>query len=906
MKNIINKHIFIYLFLTFSCSVYAIPTNFRAISIENGLSSNRINTIFKDSRGFIWLGTQVGINRYDGNEIKQFPLLGNDEFFSINETNETFLWVGSENGIKKLNRITHEVETVDLGIVKVSVRDIKMPDSLNVFLATNRGFFCVQNNGIQHIVFENGLSGSNSLTGIACSDSANYWFSSQAGICHYNIVDKTSQVYKFSLDHTNLNNYTSIVCIDSIIYVGSYNKGVIRFDIKSKKFSILPEFHDNYVLTIKHYDNNLYIGTNGHGLKIYSLANKSTKIIRHEVEDPYSINSNAIYSFLLGENIYWIGTYKGGLNYNPNVNNYFQTYQTPDFNAFDYNVRSFFLSDNGDKLIGTRNGLVYISEKRNIYRKYTQNDNSILSSDIILYVTPYKDNKFFVGTYGGGMYVYDTNTLKLSRFRKEDVFISGCIFRFSKDQNDTWWIATDRGLFEYNEKTNTINSYTTTNSRLVNNNILYLYEDSKNRLWLGTSEGLCILDKSSKIITSSENLASYPELKVIINMLEDSEGNIWIASHQAFAKLNSSLSGINPISFNQENIGVMSIIEDENKHLWLASTQGIIKYNILNSKYKTYNMSDGVLSYDFANVVQATSASDIWWANEKGLIHCYLPDLDEQKRSQKPVVTDIVLIKNPTSKVCSNSPEFTDKLILSTDQNDIQFKFSLLSYSISQANIYEYMLEGYDKTWKTQIGNNEVSYYRLSPGKYIFRIRDVNDSELESTIDIIIREDTKKVLFPAIFILLFLVSIVVLYRNRERAIRKLKEKFSNEKYAHSKIEQSDAKKVAKQLEIYMKTDKPYLNAELKQSEVAKKIKTSPSELSQILNHFLGVSFSDYVNKFRIEELVEKMKGKSSAKYTLTALAEQCGFSSRSSFFRAIKKHTKQTPAEFLKKADKKV
>jgi len=230
---------------------------------------------------------------------------------------------------------------------------------------------------------------------------------------------------------------------------------------------------------------------------------------------------------------------------------------------------------------------------------------------------------------------------------------------------------------------------------------------------------------------------------------------------------------------------------------------------------------------------------------------------------------------------------------------------SLLSYSVSQANIYEYMLEGYDKDWKTQIGNDEASYYRLPAGKYTFRVRNPNDNTLESIVSIVIVRDIKEVLIPIILLLLVIISAIMFYSNRKLAIGKLKEKFTKEKYVHSKIGETEVKKVTKQLETYLKTDKPYLNPGLKQSEVAKKLKISSSELSQILNQFLGTNFSDYVNKYRIEEFVEKARDKSSLKYTLTALSEQCGFSSRSSFFRAIKKHTGQTPSEFLKKMDRK-
>lgn len=880
------------------------PTAFTTISTENGLTNNRINTIFKDAKGFIWLGTQVGINRFDGNTIKQYNQIGSEEVFCIDETDDENLWIGTESGLKKYNRRNNTVETINLYSSKLAVRDLHVIGKNRFLVASGHGLFVVEGDDIQHIVFDNGLSDSNILTSITNSGPNEFWFASQSGICRFNLSTKQTAVYKASNQDINYNNFTSIQAVDSILYIGTYNRGVVRFDIKKKEFSPVIELQDSYILNVSHFDGKLYIGTNGYGLKIYSLKTKSLTTIQHEVKNLYSINSNAIYSFLLDGETFWIGTYKGGLNYNPNINNYFQIFQSGRFNSSDYNVRSFYLGNNGDKLIGTRSGLIYLSPQKNIFKRFTIDDSSILSSDIILYISPLNENEFLIGTYGGGMYRFNTRNVQLSRFINLDVFLNGCIFRFIKDKSGIWWIATDRGLFEYNTDNKNIRSYTTTNSGLINNNILYLYEDTKERIWLGTSEGLCILDKSSRTIKRNVVVDQSDALKNIICMLEDSEGNIWIGSHQQFAKINSSLSSILPVTFNQENIGVMSIVEDRKKNIWLGTNQGVISYNILTSKYKTFNMRDGIISYDFANVVQMTSENDIWWANEKGLIHCFLPDLETTRGSIKPVITNIIFTKETKSSLIETSPEFTTQINLPSDANDIRFEFSHLNFAPPQANVYEYILEGYDKGWRSQVGINEATYNRLPPGKYLFKVRDITDNSIYTSVNVTIRKDFSKALWIFLIVLTSLLTLFLLYKNKSLAAKKLWGRFDDKKYEQSKVQDSRAKQIIKQLDRYMETEKPYLKHGLKQVDVAKKINVSTVELSQVLNQYLGINFSDYINKFRIDELVIKMQDKSSSKYTLTALAEQCGFNSRSSFFRAIKKHSGQTPAEFLKKTGK--
>lgn len=880
-----------------------IPTSFNTISTSGGLSSNRINSIFKDVRGFIWLGTQSGVNRFDGNKVKKFDQIGNVEIFCFEETDEIHIWIGSEKGLKRLNRKTNQAETIALTSNEISVRDIYKISNNQLLIASNRGLFFYNDGKVEHFIFENALSNTNQLIEIVSQDNRNFWIASKSGLCYFNLKDKKTAVYKVSDSNQDQNNLSALEYTDSTLYIGTYNRGMITFDIRTKAFKQMNEFRNNYILNVSKFDDNLYVGTNGNGLIIYSLKNKSYNSIEHEVKNPNSINSNAIYSFLLDGNTFWIGTYKGGLSYNPNYNNNFHVFQTNTFNSADYNVRSFYITSKNEYLIGTRSGFIFISEQNNTFRRFTQHDKSLLSSDIILYISPFKQNEYLIGTYGGGLYVFNSETLNLSRFLTDDVFVNGCVFRFFQDDNTTWWFATDRGLFEYNEATKSLKNYNVSNSGLIDNNIVYFKSDSKNRIWLGTTEGLCVFDKHTKIIKNPGFANLTTNTKEIVSILEDSENNIWIASHQSFGKINKELTEFTPVIFNQDHIEVFSMLEDEMKNIWLSTNQGIVFYNLPTQSYKTYTVKDGISSFNFANIVQKTSKNDIWWANEGGLIHCFIPDLSKFYKAKTPVITEIEITKESESQKNVISPEFLKTLKLPANRNDLKFRISYLNFTLPSSNVYEYILEGYDKSWKSQIGNDVVVYNRLPPGKYNFKIRNTHDNTLENSIEIIVQFDYKKLIWIIIIGIFSILLSILIYKNRALATRALRGSFNNEKYTQSRIKESDAKNVIKRLDTYMTYEKPYLNPNLKQIDIAEKMNISSSELSQVINQYLGVNFSDFINKYRIEQIVSLMQDKSSSMYTLSALAEKCGFSSRSSFFRAIKKHTGKTPSEFLKKPE---
>jgi len=161
-----KRIIFVLLFYFFGLNIFGdvqIPTSFTTISTHDGLSSNRINTIFKDERGFIWLGTRSGVNRFDGNNVKKYKQIGDEEIFCFEETDEIYIWIGSEKGLKRLNRKINQAETISLTTNDVSVRDIHKISNNQLLIASNRGLFFYNDGKIEHFIFENALSNTNRL-----------------------------------------------------------------------------------------------------------------------------------------------------------------------------------------------------------------------------------------------------------------------------------------------------------------------------------------------------------------------------------------------------------------------------------------------------------------------------------------------------------------------------------------------------------------------------------------------------------------------------------------------------------------------------------------------------------------------------------------------------------------------
>lgn len=880
-------------------------TDYYSITTSEGLPSNTIGAIKKDSSGFIWLGTGAGLCRFDGCEIKTYPVLAGDDIWSIEELDTDTLLIGTVSGFKYFSRKTNEVSVLD--IPSTIVKAIKKIDDRRFLAGTEAGLFLVDKHTPRQILLDSGLSPCNHITSIIREDKDVYWFSTADGLGRIDVRTMKPVIYRMKDALSNTNFFICLTRIGNQIYLGSFNKGVFRFDMSDKKFTKVDGFEHNLIMTIEAQGNQLFVGTNGQGLKIMSLTDGSIEIASHKEKIRNTISSNTITSFLYDNGIQWVGTQFGGVSYTPSTKARFFCYSKNDFYTADYKVRSFYMFPDGNKLIGTRAGLFHVSEKDGTVRKYSlENHSSKLRSNIILFINKV-DDKILIGTYGGGMHVFDEKTLQLGDLSEEEPFLYGCFFHFTQDKAGHLWIASQEGLYQSTADGHILKKYDTMNSLLTTNAVFYVYADSMDRLWIGTKFGLFLMDiKSGKLRTDCFGTPITDEVKCII---EDSHKDIWVCSRSGLYRIGEDLQVAD--HFTKENLlpddQVMSILEDRQGNYWIATCEEVVKYTPSENKHCTYQMQNEIDDLDFNNAVVMFANSTVWWTNEGGLIYT----------SEKNISVTKKLAANPTITSCYVGDveydfPYMDQsrgIVLPESGNSIRFKFSNLDYSLPNANVYEYRLEGYDKDWIKQNGVNEVTYKDLPSGKYVFKLR-VPDGDVmtEQQTVVVVRKSYSFLI--GLFLVAVLIAILIVYFSSK--IWKLKRRMTNERIILSTVkEQGKAKKtVLPEVKVnslldnllsYMENEKPYLSAKLNISDVSMKLDCTEIELSQLLNNHLNVNFSNFINTYRVNEIKHRLNQDNLSKYTLKALSEQCGFSSKTTFYRVFKNVTGMTPLEYCKR-----
>ncbi len=901
--------------------------SFSRVSIENGLSNNQVNAIFKDSYGYIWLGTIEGLDRFDGVEIRPFSFKfpeAVENVHTITEDLGNHLWVGTSTGLFRFDKKVDKFERIEVGEKNLFVKTLViLPDS-NLCVGTSSGLFLVNTKTFQWrkiLLNETSENQTNDISGILPDNSGFYWIATTNGLVRYSSSNNNSERFECQLlPKQEYNSFSTICSIGNKLYLGTKSVGLVEFDLLSKEFSKGINTGNKIILSISSdKKEKLFAATDGGGLKVINVRTKEVEDILAQENDPNSISSNSVYSFYMDEKgRFWIGTYSAGVCYSKNISGNFNIHNlTTNHPEYNKSIRSFYFSPDGTQYFGTRNGFIQVN-KNGTSRLFQSNpgDKNGLRSNIILSIYPF-GNDVLIGTYGGGMSLFSVSQQKIVPFPDETTFNLGNVYAFDTDKNGNLWISSFNGLYRYSPKDKSLINFNTTNSSLHNDQIFEIRFDSFERLWVGTMSG-------AFVYTINGDKLEMVNLPVIADntfktnyVYEDQSGNIWICTERGgLIEVDKELTRSNKY-FTSDGLpdnSICAIIEANAGEYWISTLKGFCTFSQQSKKFTRYSMADGLPGLVFTpGATHKSKEGTLFFGNEKGLVYFNPKNLIEKSHSSKIQITDFYLsgkeVKPGNESVLNQIMEETRKIHLSSKQNNIGFRFISMNYSNPVDNEYAYKLEGFDEDWRNNGISNTVYYEKLKPGRYLFKVKNLNESDDEASktneVEIVIHRSIFSSPFFFIFLFIFtsaVVFIMVRYikilQTKARKIFDLPQK--PEKYKGSRIPKSQSDAIIAELKRHMEENKPYLNSELKLADLANDINYHVNEISQVLNQDLNQSFSDFVNKYRVEEVKRRMEDKAYEKFTFVAIAQQCGFNSKTSFYRIFKNETGKTPADYLK------
>ncbi|MFB6343222.1 two-component regulator propeller domain-containing protein [Saccharicrinis sp. FJH62] len=924
-----------YFFISVILLIFSFSANaeifFSKLTTEDGLSGNPTRAILQDKQGFLWFGTNEGLDRYDGLEIRSFNHEITDDAITVNalaEDSSQNLYIGTDRGlwVRKRGQISFIRIPSYADQSQIIISSITILSKDHVVAGSNNGIYVINNKDFSasHIALSN-IPGSlrNHVTGLFSDSDSVVWITTRQGIMRYYI--ETNEVVSFSkIPQLDEGSFTAVTSLNGAYYIGTSNNGLYCFNIEEKSVIQVPDISNPIILSlVTNGKDKIYVGTDGGGLNILDANTNEVSYETHSQNDNFSISSNSVYSLFIDRDLrIWIGTYSGGINYGHIYNQGIHLFNPSGQSEIkSESIRSLCFVDDNLTLVGTRDGLYVFDHKTEKVEKIksTSQNRDGLRANIILTIKRI-NSTVYIGTYGGGLSLFDIKTKQMQPFIDHKEFMNGCIYDIEPDSSGNIWISSLNGLYMYNPDSEKIIHYDTENSEISSNEIFSLMFDRDSNIWIGTSQGVDIYKiKEFKLHKLALQHDSEDRFKVNY-IYQDKERNIWVCKESGgLTKYSSDLKSI--VTLTQidglPNNSVCAITEQPEHTFWISTLKGLCRYESGDSTFRQFGIAEGLPSFVFTpSCIWKEKSRKLWFGTERGLISFFPDSLKRDLKVLSPVITDIYLFgKKATSneiESITSSVELADTLKFKNSQNSVGFRFVDFNYDNASTSSFLYMLEGYDDNWKRISGSNVVFYQKLPAGKYIFRIKPLiqnvksSDVPVKKVLIIIKPSVLKHPLFLIPFFLIIALTGFYSYERITKTIKDLKVSLAKlttdkEKYVGSKLAEDHVSLIKERLNTFMETEKPYLNPDLKMSDVALSIGFSTHEISQVLNQDLQQSFPDYVNIHRVEELKRRMQKDDVGKFTLVAIAQQCGFKSKTSFYRNFNKVVGVTPAEYFKR-----
>jgi ligand-binding sensor domain-containing protein/serine phosphatase RsbU (regulator of sigma subunit) len=765
---IYNKHISKWLasfVLVLLCHFFIIAQDlkFKHLSNDAGLSQVTAQLIYQDSQGFMWIGTQDGLNRYDGYHFKVFKNNPSDKksissniINCIYEDEKGLMYIGTQSsGLSVYDRYTETFSNYipnskANSIASPAIRSISSIDKDHLIIGTEKGLVIFdKNQQTFELVKPSNISSDFYILSIFKTSSNKLLIvAPRYGIYEYKV--NTKELIPFYIPEKPTNpDYdvykTAFITIgekNKNLYLGTASGGVHVINENSGKLIKKIDFEkDNYLLNhirdIKQVSNSpyIFIATLG-GLIKYNTTTANYSINIHDPLDNNSIISNTLlYLFIDKTQNIWVGSEDNGIGINFNSYQTFAHFKNGKTN--DINIINCFLE--------TKNKTIYIGSNNGLY-EFNKVSKSFTNSTLVSESNPttiqslYEDNKgiIWIGTISQGLYTYDSHTQKTTKLL-DHYFETAEINKIISDKNGIIWVGSyNKGLFSINPNTLETTQYTI-NEGLSSNKILSLYFDNdKNKLWVCTGDaGICVLDFSNNVKKPHIEFIKHSDTKnslssnIINNIRKDNNGTYWIST-------TNGLNNYNPIT-NQfkhftetdglANNYVYDALPDNKGNLWLPTNNGLSKFNPnnlnTNNTFKNYTISDGLQSKEFNQGASLQCADGSILVGGLNGFNFFNPNtLLENKIAPNAFIYSFS--RQGKEIITDSSMLFKKYMELPYEENYFTFELIAQNYSSPEKTKFMFKLEGKDHEWSSPSDIRFTSYTGLSGGTYTFKVKASN------------------------------------------------------------------------------------------------------------------------------------------------------------------------------------
>jgi ligand-binding sensor domain-containing protein/signal transduction histidine kinase len=734
---------------------------FTRLSTTEGLSQIKVSQILQDDHGFMWFGTQYGLNRFDGYNFKVFvhdPREANSLsgvlIGALFKDRDGTIWVGCDQFV---NRFDQETETFRQYPVP-SVYHISQDAGGTLWLATPNGLYSLDPatgriHRYSHDANDPSSLSSDEIKSSAEDKEGRFWVANGEGLDGFD--RKTGKVTLHISSREAALGFSFYEDRFGMFWLYHASARVIAvFDPKTNtltQYSFYERKSPNPVLTgintmLEDRNGTLWLGTNGAGLLKFDREHRSFIAYRNNPVDPESIGQDSVISlFEDREGNLWAGL--GGMGLTR-----FSTTPLP-FKRYRHDFGD--SHSTGEPFVGAiyedRQGILWVGNHDALNRIDRATGHSSAyrtggpgeASDVIT-LNEDRSGSLWVGTFSHGLYRFDQRSRQFTRFQHNpadaDSLSNDIVPRLLIDHNGTLWAATWDGLNRFDAATERFKTYKTA-SQGRSPFYLDLVEDSKGGLWLGThASGLQRFEPETGQFTvyqHDNHRAGTLSDNRVNSVYFDRSGTMWVGTQNGLNELEPK-TGTFTVYTHQDGLAgnaVSCILEDGHGDLWMSTNNGVSRFDPRRTTFKNYSTADGLPGADLTGwgACSKSAAGEMFFAGFSGATAFY-PDKVKDSLYVPPVVLTGFRLSGGPVEIGGGSPleksiAYTNALRLSHRQNMFSLEFAALSYSNPATNRYRYKLEGLDSEWH-EAGSQQrlVNYTTLPAGVYTFRVQGATSS----------------------------------------------------------------------------------------------------------------------------------------------------------------------------------
>lgn len=750
----------ILLILVFFCLNAILPTvyveaqvyddlRFNNYTIEEGLPQASVETIVQDEKGYIWLGTNDGLARYNGYEFETYrneidvenSIIGN-YIVNLNTDRNNNLWAATTDGLSKINLDTYDIRNYDDddGFVSTTITYVLVTKENKILVGTAEGLYIYDNENDKfiRILYE---EENEEISKIYClaEDSLGYiWIGSEDGLRKIKIDSEYKCIsYKF-INIINDGIY-DVFCDNEKVYVGTFQSGLYKFDMENNdEFKIYNmddyDIPSNSIQRIyKDSRGILWIGTQN-GLVKANLDEKMFSTYINQDFDRHSLIDNEVYAIIEDKSgLMWVGTYGGvGCFDAENKIRHYKVNPYSEVSLKDNMIHGIYEDDNGLIYLGTNQSGINVLDEKNkkvdVIDKNTSGMNLI--SNTITDICGY-DKYVFAGT-NEGLSIIDTVNKTSESYDGVNGLNIKKIKSLYVDSRGYLWIGTINGLYKMDIETRKITNLSDIfdNNKITDKYIECIYEDKEGVMWFGSflGGGLTKYDPRTNSVKNyahidGENSLSNGSVRTIV---QDNEGYLWIGTS----------GGLNRFDINKEefikyttldglsNNTVYGILLDSSDNLWMSTNYGISYFNKKEKRFSNLNINDGLQSNEFNGASYfKRKDGELLFAGINGL-NIINPD---------DVISDkyVTNVKFDRFKLNGVEIDRINNKVFKYNENNIEIKLFVDDYKYAKNIKYYYSIKGDGNEW-LPMDSNTITLSNLKPGKYEFRVKAKNSNGIYS------------------------------------------------------------------------------------------------------------------------------------------------------------------------------